>query len=81
MTIDNDTQLVVHRPLADVMEKWASSAEADDLVVIAVAIADVSRRYASALKRGKLYEALGLAVKLDDYASKLRQFTQKVVER
>lgn len=81
MTIDNETQLAVYRPLAEVMDQWSNNAQAEDLHVVAVAIADVSRKYATALKRGRLYEALGLAVKLDDYASKLRQFTQKVVER
>jgi len=80
MTIDNDTQLAVFRPLNEVMGRWSDNSDFDDLNVLAIAIADSSRKYASALKRKRMDEALGLAVKLDAYASKLQQFTKHIAQ-
>lgn len=78
MTIDNDTGLAIYRPLVEVLTIWSDNATMNDLSTLSNAMSDTSRKYASALKRGKLDEALGLAVKLESYSNKLKSFTEKL---
>lgn len=78
MTIDNESRAIVTRPLAEVMDTYASSATHEDLAILAEALKDSTARYVAALKKGNTDAALGCAVKMEAYADKLHSFTKRL---
>jgi hypothetical protein len=78
MVIDNDSRAIVIRSVNEILETWSSNAQLEDLAILNHAIGEAQKKLALSIKRGRMDEVTGIAVRIEVMADKLASFAKHV---